>query len=159
VSLDYRGELATQTEYADSTLNYNATYYMLELAANVKPFQFGAGYEVLGSDNNVGFQTPLATLHAFNGWADIFLTTPNNGLRDLYGFAQVTLPYDVPVRVIYHKFNSDVGSADYGHELDAVVSKKFGKNWVALVKYANYWAQDGPYFDTQKVWAQVEFNF
>jgi hypothetical protein len=31
-----------------------------------------------------GFTTPLATLHKFQGWADKFLTTPVNGLADLY---------------------------------------------------------------------------
>ena len=37
---------------------------------------------MLGSDGGVAaFQTPLATLHAFNGWADLFLTTPARGLR------------------------------------------------------------------------------
>jgi hypothetical protein len=27
-------------------------------------------------------QTPMATLHKFDGWADLFLTTPANGLGD-----------------------------------------------------------------------------
>ncbi|MCH7821975.1 MAG: hypothetical protein IIA07_08160 [Proteobacteria bacterium] len=30
----------------------------------------GVGYENLGGDGAYGFQTPLATGHAFNGWAD-----------------------------------------------------------------------------------------
>ena len=38
-----------------------------------------------------GFTTPLATLHKFQGWADKFLTTPANGLEDLYATASVTL--------------------------------------------------------------------
>ena len=37
------------------------------------------------------FQTLLATLHKFQGWADKFLTTPPNGIRDLYGSAGYTL--------------------------------------------------------------------
>ena len=32
----------------------------------------------------MALQTPLATLHKFNGWADLFLTTPNAGLEDAY---------------------------------------------------------------------------
>ncbi|HET8715265.1 MAG TPA: hypothetical protein VFM16_05540, partial [Holophagaceae bacterium] len=31
-----------------------------------------------------GFRTPYATLHAWNGWADRFLTTPATGLRDRF---------------------------------------------------------------------------
>ena len=172
-SLGYRGEFAWQTDYAQSTLDYSAVYYNLEVSGNLKPFAFGAGYEVLGSGENDGagggrtaFRTPLATLHAFNGWADVFLNTPNNGLRDLYGFAQVTLPYQIPVRFVYHKFDADSGNGDYGQEFDVVVSRKFGKNWSALLKYAYYMGNDAAApalavanVDVQKLWAQIEFNF
>ncbi|MEL6530428.1 MAG: alginate export family protein, partial [Pseudomonadota bacterium] len=37
-------------------------------------------YEMLGSDDGVAFQTPLATLHKFQGAADLFLTTPPDGI-------------------------------------------------------------------------------
>ncbi|MBI4327787.1 MAG: alginate export family protein [Chloroflexi bacterium] len=172
-SLGYRGEFAWQTDYGGSQLDYDAIYYNVELSANVKPFAFGAGYETLGSARNdsvpgarVGFKTPLATLHAFNGWADSFLATPNAGLRDLYGFAQVTLPAQVPLRFVYHKFDADNGGADFGQEFDVVASKKLGKYWTALLKYAFYDGQDAAApalalanVDIHKFWAQVEFNF
>ncbi len=167
LSLGYRGEFAWQTDYADSTLNYEAPYYNLEISGNVKPFAFGAGYEVLGSGANSGagggrasFRTPLATLHAFNGWADAFLTTPNDGLDDIYAFVQVTLPERIPLRLVYHKFDADFGGADFGQEIDIIASKKFGKYWTALVKYAYYDGKAAPVaFDLQKFWAQIEFNF
>jgi hypothetical protein len=164
VKLDYRAEFALQTDYADSPQNYETEYYNLELGANVKPFIVGGGYEVLGSDNGFSFKTPLATLHAFNGWADVFLATPALGLQDIYGFAQVTLPAEIPLRAVYHKFDSEAGSADYGSEIDVMASKKFGKNWTALLKYAYYMGEDPVSglpagTDVQKFWAQVEFNF
>ncbi|MFN3410315.1 MAG: alginate export family protein [Limisphaerales bacterium] len=164
LKLDYKAEFALQSDYADNPQSYDTEYYNLELAANVKPFVLGAGYEVLGSDNGVGFKTPLATLHAFNGWADVFLNTPGNGLRDWYVFAQVTLPKEMPLRVVYHKFDADTGGADYGQEVDVVLSRKFGKHWTALVKYAHYFGDDPvsglpANTDVQKFWAQVEFNF
>ncbi|HAV63274.1 MAG TPA: hypothetical protein DCY13_13030 [Verrucomicrobiales bacterium] len=161
VSLGYRGELAWQTDYGNSPLSYSAPYYHLNATGTLfKRFTVGAGYEVLGSDNNQGFRTPLATLHAFNGWADVFLTTPAQGLRDLYGVLGVTLPGDVPLQFVYHKFDSDKMSQDYGSEFDVVISKKFYKNWTAMLKYAHYMGEDAPYaFDVDKFWAQVEFNF
>ncbi|HWN95925.1 MAG TPA: hypothetical protein VNT99_12890, partial [Methylomirabilota bacterium] len=166
VSLGYRGEFAYQTEYANSMLDYGAEYYNLELSATVKPVSFGAGYEVLGTGSNkeapgsVGFKTPLATLHAFNGWADVFLNTPAKGLRDIYGFVQVTLPGDVPVRAIYHKYDADSGGADFGQEINLQASKKLGKHWTVLAKYAYYDGKEIPArFDMHKLWAQVEFNF
>lgn len=165
-SLGYRGEFAYQTDYADSPQDYSATYYNLELSASMKPFSVGAGYEVLGSGENdaapgnVGFRTPLATLHAFNGWADVFLTTPANGLQDMYAFAQVTIPGDVPLRLVYHKYHTDEEDMDLGYEFDVQASKKFGKYWTVLAKYAYYDGQEAPAkYDMHKIWAQVEFNF
>jgi hypothetical protein len=167
LSLGYRAEIAWQTDYADSTQDYDALYYNLELSGNVKPFAFGVGYESLGSGSNgnapgtrVGFKTPLATLHAFNGWADEFLGTPAAGLTDIYGFVQVTLPAQIPLRLVYHKFDAESGSGDFGHEIDVVASKKFGKHWSGMLKYAYFDGKDAPVaFDAQKFWAQVEFNF
>lgn len=173
IAVDYRAEYAWQTDYADSPLRYGADYYNLEAGLSIKPVAFGAGYEDLGSGANTGagggragFRTPLATLHAFNGWDDEWLTTPNNGLRDLYAYTQVTLPAQIPVRFVFHKYDADFGGAGYGQEYDIVASKKFGKYWTALVSYAYYQGQDAapaaltvPGVDVQKFWAQIEFNF
>ena len=175
LAFDYRAEFAWQTGYANSPLHYGTHYYNLEGGVNIKPFALGAGYEVLGSGENTGpaggrasFRTPLATLHPFNGWDDVFITTPVDGLRDLYGYIQVTLPAQVPVRFIYHKFDADYGSGNYGQEFDVIASKNFGKHWVATLKYAYYQGQDAApgsflataaHVDVQKFWAQVEFNF
>lgn len=159
-TVSYRGEFAYQTDYADSLLNYDTTYYLGELKATYSRFNFGVGYEALGSDNLVGFKTPLATLHAFNGWADVFLATPATGLRDLYVMAGVNLPGQIPVNFVYHKFDADTGSGDFGQEYDVVASRKFGKNWTLLAKYASYDGIDAPAaFDKQVFWAEVEFNF
>ena len=49
----------------------------VELAPALGALEFKLGYEELGSNAGLyGLQTPLATLHAFNGWADKFLVTP-----------------------------------------------------------------------------------
>lgn len=172
IAVDYRAEFAYQSDYSKSTLNYNANYYNVEAGLNVKPVAFGGGYEVLGSGSNsgagggrTGFMTPLATGHAFNGWDDVFLNTPANGLQDIYGYFQVMVPtIKVPIRFVYHKFDSDYGSSDYGQEFDVVASKKFDKHWSALVKYAYYNGQDAVSgmpagTDVNKFWAEVDFNF
>jgi hypothetical protein len=160
VSVDYRAEFAWQTDYAGNAFDYSTEYYNLELGATIKPVNFGAGYEVLGSDNGQGFKTPLATLHAFNGWADVFLATPGTGIRDLYAFGAVTLPYNIPLRVVLHQYRSDTGGLHYGDELNVVLSRKFGKHWTALAKYAYFDGKEAPTsFDVDKFWLQVEFNY
>ena len=173
VSVDYRAEFAWQTEYADSPLEYGTEYCNLAAGANIQPVAFGAGYEDLGSGANtgagggrVGFKTPLATLHPFNGWAEVFVTHPNNGLRDLYGYVQITLPAKIPVRFVYHKYDADYGGGNYGQEFDVLVSRKFGKYWSALIEFADYLGEDAAApaltaqeVNVQKFWAAVEFNF
>ena len=166
ISLGYRAEYAHQTDYKESPQDYAVDYFNVELSGTLKPVSIGGGYEVLGSDENeagvgnVSFRTPLATLHAFNGWADVFLATPANGLRDAYAFGQVTLPGEVPVRLVYHKYDSEEESQDYGQEINLQATKKFGKHWSVLAKYAYYDGKEAPArYDAHKVWAQVEFNF
>jgi len=164
--LEYRGEFAWQTDYADSPLDYGAPYLHLTAASAFKPASFGVGYELLGYDNNAGFRTPLATLHAFNGWADVFLNTPNTGLQDYYVWGQVQLPWELPLRVVLHKFDAaSSGTPNYGNELDISLSRKFGKHWTALIKYAYYDAKNAFVTggatvganDVHKFWAQVIF--
>ncbi|HVS50973.1 MAG TPA: alginate export family protein [Opitutaceae bacterium] len=157
--LTYHFEAATQRDAGNNPLAYSARYYVAELGGLIAPFDFGAGYEVLGSDNGKkGFATPLATLHAFNGWADLFLATPARGLRDSYASVGVTIPGGYPLKVVYHSFRSDVASQNYGNEWDAQLAHKIGKAWTLLAKYARY---DGkpPFFDTEKIWVQTEYNF
>jgi len=152
VSLNYYFEYAFQTDYADHPLDYSANY--LHIAPGLSVFGLTAtfGYEKLGSDDGlVGFQTPLATGHKFNGFADVFLATPAAGLRDTY----VDLTYkvkDAPeglsffngllVKAQYHEFRSDVGDVDYGHEFDLYVKQPIYKGLFADFKYANYQADN-----------------
>ncbi|HMP84376.1 MAG TPA: alginate export family protein [Verrucomicrobiota bacterium] len=159
--LNYRAEYAYQTDYADQPIDYSASYVCLEAGADYGIFNLGGGYELLGSDDGTkGFATPLATLHAFNGWADAFLNTPADGLQDLYAFAGVKLPGNIPVKFVYHYFCADNGNANYGQEFDAVASHSFNKNWTVLVKYAYFDGKAAPTaYDAHKFWAQVEFNY
>lgn len=158
LKLDYRAELAWQADYRDNPNNYDALYYNLELTSTYRRWLAGAGYEVLGSDKGASFQTPLATLHKFNGWADSFLTTPADGLQDLWGQVGYTLPWELPLRVVYHKFWAEDAGRDYGQEIDAVVSRKFGTHFSALAKYAYYdSASDRP--NIHRFWLQAEFNY
>ncbi|MCZ6837187.1 MAG: alginate export family protein [Planctomycetota bacterium] len=159
-SLAYIGSYAHQEDAGDNPTNYDADYYKIEAALTKKELgTFGAGYEVLGSDDSLmAFQTPLATLHAFNGWADAFLTTPTAGLEDFYIFAKTTLPWDIKGAVYAHWFEAEDGSAEWGEEIDLVLSKKINSNWSILTKFAEFNGKNG-FADTTKFWFQTEFTF
>ena len=116
---------------------------------------------MLGSDDsNFGFGTPLATLHKFNGWADIFLGTPGTGLVDTYvSFSTKVGPGKFTA--VYHDFTADEDTPtvdDLGSELDLAYAVKFGKGYNAGIKYADYSADDFA-VDTEKFWLWVGLSF
>ncbi|GHF91931.1 alginate export family protein [Thalassotalea marina] len=148
---------ATQSDAADNKNNFTANYYKAELATKVNNINLSAGIEVLGSDNGVGFSTPLATLHKFQGFADKFLGTPSQGIEDIYVSANSTFG-KLTLAATYHDFSSNRGGVDYGKELNLQAVYKFSKHASGLVKYASYNADDFA-TDTDKVWAMINFAF
>jgi len=155
----YRAELATQSDYGSSPLNYSTLYNCFEAGLAGKIGTFTLGHELLGSDHNVGFKTPLATLHAFNGWADLFLATPAAGLRDVYAKGTANLPSAVTLTAFYHWFDAAKGSADFGTEADVMLSRKFGKYVTTTAKLADFRHDSLAYADVRKFWLQLEFAY
>jgi hypothetical protein len=163
VKLGYALSYARQSDHAGNPNDYAADYYTADASIEVKAFKIGGGYEVLGADRGVAltsFQTPLATLHKFNGWADKFLVTPPDGLRDAYGSVGYGWtkagPFDaVALTAIYHRFDSDRDGQHYGDEIDAQLLMKRGRT-IAYLKYANYQAS-GFATDTRKIWLSLEW--
>ncbi len=100
---------ARQKDAGDSELSYDSDYYKLEGALKFKPVTLKAGYEVLASDNGVGFQTPLATLHKFQGWTDQFLSTPADGIEDAYVVISGKAG-PVKLMAVYHDFRAESAS-------------------------------------------------
>jgi hypothetical protein len=159
--LNWIAGYANQRDGGDNPNDYSADYYRLEGGVTHGAIGFKAGYEVLGGDDtpNHAFQTPLATLHAFQGWADKFLTTPAGGVEDLYIGASGNLG-PVALQLVWHDFKAEAFSQDYGNEWNASATYKFGakKNYEALLKFADY-QSDGYATDTTKVWVQFAATF
>ncbi|TAL31929.1 MAG: hypothetical protein EPN97_10240 [Alphaproteobacteria bacterium] len=170
LKLQYLAEYAHQADYKDSPINFHASYYHLSPSLLWKGVTLQAGMESLGGDGANAFQSPLATLHAFNGWADEFLTTPANGLEDRYGRVGYKLSGlnkwvdGTTFDAVYHDFNAENTSADYGTEWNFQVSKTFKtedfniKEWTVTAKYADYNA-DTLFTDTNKFWLMVDLKF
>jgi hypothetical protein len=95
-----------------------------------------------GRRNGRAVQTPMATLHKFNGWADLFLTTPANGLTDMYvgasyKFDRVKFVKGLNAAVTWHDYNSDARSLHYGSEWNASIGYSVGPAAI-LFKFADY---------------------
>ncbi|SHH20531.1 alginate export family protein [Ferrimonas marina] len=159
--LSYQLEWATQEKDTAAGMSFDADYYLLEAGYSIFGLTAKLGYEVLGSDSGqYGFSTPLATLHKFNGWADQFLTTPNEGLADLYLSVGGKL-LSGSWAVIYHDFEADESSdgiSDLGSEWDLSYSTKLAKHYTLGAKYAAYDAGDTK-VDTDKFWLWASAAF
>lgn len=166
IGLDYTLEAAEQDRYGDSPVSVNAAYRLAELGLSQGVFTGKVGYEVLGGDGAYGFQTPLATLHAFQGWADIFLATPAMGIRDAYAQVGGTLA-KIALQASYHDYQADSQNLDYGKEWNAQASRPvmqlYGKPLVLGVKAARYEAEGFPVaagkpYDSTKLWAWLQYK-
>jgi len=156
----YTLEIATQS-FEQGTTDYDANYYQLSVGAEVSGITVKAGYEMLGSDNaQYGVSTPLATLHAHNGWADQFLSTPATGLID----RSLSLGGSLAggkFTVVYHDFDTDERTPaidELGDEFGLLYTRKFGEHYSAGIKYATFSADDYA-VDTDKLWVWFGLSF
>ena len=162
IKLAYAASYAEQTDYADNPFDFDLAYGFGELNATFRQFGLGVGTEIMQGNGVKGFATPLGTLHKFQGWADKFLTTPPNGLEDLYANASVNLKgvgmLDTLAFIVsYHDYDAERGPADYGSEWNTSIAAKH-KRFNVMLKYADY--QQGELLSartTSKLWAQIEF--
>lgn len=159
----YTAEYARQNGYSTAPGFVAASYYLGEAGVMfnslgcVKELTAKLGYEVLGGNGTYGFQTPLATLHAFQGWADQFLNTPATGIREYYGMVTGTVE-KVALFARWHNFGSDSTSAHYGNEIDLQATRPIIENFIAGAKYAYYTASTFS-TDTRKAWLWLEYKF
>lgn len=162
----YTVEYAQQQDAHGNATPYRADYTLVEAGVDIsKVAVFKLGYEVLGADGGVSaakvFKTPLATLHAFNGWADMFLATPATGLKDTYVSANTKLA-GIGLGAVYHDYRADAtaASSDLGDEWDLVATYSFDKNYMVGLKYADYKTGAGTTnVNTEKTWLWGEFKF
>jgi len=154
------GEFANQADIGGNPASIDANYINVSAAYEFKNgLSFGLTLESLGGDAIAGraFRTPLATLHAFQGWADKFVITPDAGINDLY----LTVKGKAGkwnLTGVYHDFTAETGSADYGTEFDFLATRPINDTCGILIKAAFYDA-DQFSFDTSKFWVMVTGNY
>jgi len=156
VTLHYTAEYSYQADYANSN-DISLSRFNLMGGASFMGVTLKGAVEELGANGTQAFQTPFGTNHKFQGWADMFLATPDDGVRDI----NATLAGKVmgtKLMFVYHNFQSVTNNIDYGNEYDFLVTKKFGKHYQLLAKYA-YYDADEYKTDTHKFWLQASVSF
>ena len=169
----YALEYAMQDDYAGNPANVDEDYFEGEIGVNFKigegfgPVTLKFDYEILSGNGATSFRTPLATLHAYQGWADRFLITPADGIHDWY-FTASSPVAGFNLSAIYHDFSADNLDYDYGTEIDLQATRPLTKHLTAGIKYANYDAdrnvmnilRNGAIaMDVAKFWVWLEFTY
>lgn len=157
LSLHYEIEYAKQEDAGNNTSSYDTDYLHLDVGIVIDEFDLAVGIEQLGAERGGRFVTPLATLHAFNGWADKFLAqgsgNPASGLEDVYVKTQYTFgEYKLQAR--YHRFESDINSNDLGNELNIAFGGRVNDFLRADFFYADFNGDSGM-SDTRKIWLML----
>ena len=173
IKILYALEYAKQDDYADNPLSINEDYLLGEIGGNFKPgnsiesLTVKFDYELLSGNGATSFNTPLATGHAFQGWADRFLVTPADGIEDFY-FTIAAKFLGFNFLGVYHDLSSDHDSYDYGSEIDVQLVRPLTKHFTLGLKYSDYnadrntvnAARNGAIAkDVSKFWAWVEFKY
>lgn len=140
----YSLSYARQVDNSGSARDFSVDYWAGEFSVGLGGVTLAAGAEILGGDGQTGFTTPLATVHKFNGFADVFAGNSlglggglAHGLEDLYlslGFKAG----EVPVTLSYHSFSAENGGEHLGGELNLVASYKLNEYVALIAKGADY---------------------
>ncbi len=164
VKFHYTAEFAKQSEGHNSK-SYDAKYNHLMGGISVAGVTAKIGRESLGADEDagVGFNTPLATKHKFQGWTDKALTTPASGIDDVY-ISVGTKISGVKLLGVYHQFDANEGVNDgdkYGSEIGFVVATKLDNGIGLHLKYADFRKGDNTVGinDTTKLWLTSTYKF
>ncbi|NOQ14133.1 MAG: hypothetical protein GQ583_06600, partial [Methyloprofundus sp.] len=117
VKLHYHAEYSYQADYKNNPNSVSLSRYSLMAGASVIGVTLKGAVEELGANGSQAFQTPFGTNHKFQGWADKFLVTPKDGVRDINATLSAK-PLGVKLAFVYHNFQSVTNDIDYGNEYD-----------------------------------------
>jgi hypothetical protein len=156
-------EAATQSDYGNSPASFDLDYYAANAAVQLGQWRVGAAAEVLEGNGARGFTTPLASLHPFQGWADVFSATPTDGVRDLNAtvtWTDSTPPFGQALSLTAraHHFASDSGATEFGHELDLQAQLRVNQRWSLEAKAALFDGDDPRFGDRNKFWLSAEYS-
>lgn len=140
-------------------------------------YQIRVGYEVLESNGANALQTPLATVHAFNGWADKFVAAPGGSATPLGGIEDTSVTLTIlglmgnkigknKLVINYHDYSTDRSYmsgnnriSDYGDEWGVLWGKPFKGKFLFAIKYTDFESEDGFSTDTKKFWTLLQYRF
>jgi hypothetical protein len=155
---------ARQSNYGPNPAHFDLGYYLGEAGLAYGGMSETLGYEVLEGNGAIGFSTPLASLHGFQGWAELFVTDPPNGIRDFYvrtryTFSAPLISSTIAATVIHHDFNAEHVQAAYGKEWDASLEAALPQGFMLGTAYADFKGNRGAFPDKAVFWFYSGYRY
>lgn len=154
---EIEGALQKRMQIEDAPTN---SYSRIEFALALHSLEVGLQQERLGASGGVGFVTPLASVHDFQGWADKAFAIDSEGMVDRAVKASWRKsPLKIDAR--YHFFKSVTDDVDWGREFDLDLIVKVARQHRIQLRYANYQSasQSAVLSDEQRLYLDYSFEF
>lgn len=156
--LALHGELAWQDK-AGTLNNEQGLYAHFTATKNFGPQALTLGLEHL----DAGVQTPLSTVHAFNGYADATdgrrVAGTHGGLTDTYLSHSLPILWGMKWINTAHLFGDNAIGTDLGFGFDSVLVKKFDNHLTAIGKLGYFDTGDALYKSTTRVTVELNYAF
>jgi hypothetical protein len=152
------GEVAYQDQAGDKN-DKSAMYFHVNATKTFGTQSLTVGIEEL----DAGFQTPLATVHAFNGFADATdvrrIDGTHGGLTDTYLTHVIPIFYGIKWANSVHLFGDNTLGTNLGFGFDSVLTKKFDDHFTAIFKLGYFDTNDKQYVSTTRASMEVDYTF
>lgn len=157
--LALHGELAWQDE-AGPLNNEEGLYAHFHATKTL----FDTHSLVVGVEHlDAGVQTPLATVHAFNGYADATdarrIAGTHGGLTDTYASYMMPIFCGIKWTNAVHLFGDNAIGDNLGFGFDSVLAKKFDDHFTAIGKLGYFDTSDKLYKSTTRVSIELDYTF
>lgn len=168
-SVIYEADLAQQSDSGDNTGEIDADYLMARVGIGYKKWYLSVGYRSQsgadGSSDQPFEASWLGYPWPWRGDTEQMVLTPADGLKTIMVWAGGAIP-PVPglsFDLFFWKFDSDVGSIDYGSEVSGALNytMPFDSKWYvsAFVAQASQGDDNTAYFDATRVMVMTGYNF
>lgn len=161
LEVTWEAEYARQTDYGSNPQAFDLDYLALSAGLKKEARFVSVGLERLDGNGARAFSTPLATLHAFQGWADVFLATPARGVTDLNLRAGTAMPVGtrkLKLAAAAHDFSEAGGGLDYGREFDVSATLPLTPTLSLEVKAARFEGDLPAFADRTRMWFTLELK-
>lgn len=156
----WEAEYARQSDWGNAPSDFTLDYVAVSVGLKTQRSSASLVYEWLDGDGRRGFQTPLASLHGFQGWSDVIGATPPTGVADAYlrGTTAIDAGRAVKLSGELHDFRTADGDR-IGQEVDLAISAPLSKALGVELGAAVFEDSAAAYPDATRVWLTLEYRY